>query len=637
MEKNLRILIVEDSEYDVRIIVEILKHNQYQVEYINVFSAEKMHEVCKNDHFNLIISDYTMPDFDGIQALGIAKSYFPDVPFVIVSGTIGEETAVNAMKSGASDYIMKDNLKKLVPAVKNIMEKVRIKKELKEVEIKYAHLFNSMLEAIFVTDTSRNVINVNPQFLVLFGYSMDEVLYKPTKVLFKDKKDYFDIGKKLADLGEEKLTINILELVKKDGSSFIAEARSYPMYNAKGVSYGVITLFRDVTESKRMEAELISAKEKAEESDRLKSAFMDNMSHEVRTPLNAIIGFSQLLSMPDLQTEEKEEFISLINSRGNDLVRIISDILEISKIQAGSIELSTVPCNLNNLLNDIKQKLEASPLKKERPAVFINLQNELKSDINLINTDIEKLRLILFNLIENALKYTPDGQIDIQFQPDATNKDCIAFSIKDNGIGIPAFKLPIIFDVFRQVDDSHTRIYGGTGLGLSICKSLIEKLGGEIQVKSQEGVGTEVSFTIPHNKTSDFSHKDDNGYPDWSATKILVVEDNSQNYLFIEMVIKNTGIQIEWAKDGKQAIDIMQKTPDFDLILMDLQLPKMSGIEVTKIFRDQNVTCPIIAQTAFSIPEHFNEKYQIEFDDYLQKPYKKEILIQSIHKQLFGE
>ncbi|MBL6962186.1 MAG: response regulator [Bacteroidetes bacterium] len=637
MSEKINLLIVEDSEYDSRVIIEILKKNKYLVDYTHVSSSESMKKAFKKSHFDLIISDYTMPGFDGMQALEIAQTHAPDVPFIIVSGTIGEETAVHAMKSGASDYIMKENLRKLFPAVKNVLEKSVISKELREIEIKYSHLFNSMLEAISVTDNSRKVINVNPQFLVLFGYEQEEILKKSSSLFFKNEKDFKEIGIRMQNLEEKKLLVNTIELIKKNGESFLAEVRTYPMYNSEGVKYGNVSLIRDITESKRIESELIHAKEKAEESDKLKSAFMDNMSHEIRTPLNAIIGFSQLLSMPDLKEEEKEEFISLINSRGSDLVRIISEVLEISKIEAETIELSKDPCNLNELLAETEDKINKSLLKKERLEVNIHIAHEPKPENYLIITDIEKLRIILINLVDNALKFTHKGVVNVSFQNSTDNRDLIEFHIKDSGIGIPESKMPIIFDIFRQVDDSHTRQYGGVGLGLSICKKLIEKLGGHIIVESEVDKGTLVKFMIPHNRHQ-LAEQMEKGYldhPDWSDKKLLVVEDNMQNYLFIEMVIKNTGIQISWAQDGKEAMDIVQKSPEFDLVLMDLQLPKMSGIEVTKNFRDHHITCPIIAQTAFNIPTHFNDMYRIEFDDYLRKPFSKEILLKTIQKHLF--
>jgi signal transduction histidine kinase len=259
-------------------------------------------------------------------------------------------------------------------------------------------------------------------------------------------------------------------------------------------SVGRVWSFRDITKRKRAEEDLIAAKEKAEESDRLKTAFLHNVSHEIRTPMNAIIGFSSLLNEPDLSEEDRHQYIDIIFQSGGQLLSIINDIVDIANVESGQAKVNLTEFNLNSVLNSLNEQFSINGKKNN---VSINLKTTLTDDDSIIVTDNTKLIQILSNLINNAIKFTKNGRIDFGY---VLKDNVLEFRVKDTGIGIPPEYHSRIFDRFYQVDSAVSRQYSGTGLGLSICKGYVELLGGTIRVESESGKGTLFVFTIPFSR-----------------------------------------------------------------------------------------------------------------------------------------
>lgn len=396
-----------------------------------------------------------------------------------------------------------------------------------------------------------------------------------------------------------------------------------------------------ILERKKFVEELSLAKIKAEESDRLKSAFLANISHEIRTPMNAILGFSQLLSMADISEKEKEEFISLINSRGTDLMRIIEDIIAVSDIEAGHVTLEMKEIFLTDFMKKMELRFQNNKLLVEN----VNLDLEFISKRRLSNalhiySDEEKLHMILFNLVENALKFTSAGKVEVGFNIRENNSGMIEFFVKDTGIGIIKSKQEQIFNIFRQVEEDHTREYGGTGLGLAISKRFVENMGGKIWVESEINEGSTFFFTIPHyikdEEVLKMVVEQKNGFDDiWKGKCILVVEDNPVNFMFIDRVLSRTGVKTYRATDGKEAVEIYAMVKNIDLVLMDINLPKKSGFEATAEMKNFNPNIPIIAQTAYSMPRDENIEFGPEFDAIIKKPYTPDQLIEVISELLF--
>lgn len=388
-------------------------------------------------------------------------------------------------------------------------------------------------------------------------------------------------------------------------------------------------------ERKMAEEKVIKALEKATESDTLKTAFLANMSHEIRTPMNAIIGFSGLLSDPDITQEERVQFINHINNNGNSLLTLINEILDIAKLEAGKIKINKSRCFVNQILKELKDYCENEKKVKGKPTIEIIMNNPIADDHFTITTDTIRFRQIMSNLIGNALKYTEKGSIEFGFSIEKENE--IRFFVKDTGIGIPKSMQQHIFDRFRQVDESHTRGFGGTGLGLTISKNLVNLLGGEIGLESQPGTGSTFYFTLPYESEVQDNKPKQAVLPGtrkyyWPDKKILVVEDVHTNYEFIEALLKRTNVAILWAKDGVEAVEQFTRDTDIDLVLMDIQMPRMNGYEATREIKRLRSETPVIAQTAYAMAEDRQKIFQSGCDDYISKPIKSDLLYSLIAK-----
>jgi len=271
------------------------------------------------------------------------------------------------------------------------------------------------------------------------------------------------------------------------------EIRAIPRFDSNNQRVGLIHVVRDITERKQAEQELIKAKEKAEESDRLKTAFLANMSHEIRTPLNGILGFAEMLKEPDLSGEELQKYISIIDKSGKRLTNIVEDIISISKIESGQMEISLSETNVNEQIEYIYAIFKP---EADQKGVQIFFKNSLPTKETTIKTDREKINVILANLVKNAIKFTNKGYIEIGYEK---KSKYLEFYVKDTGTGIRPEQKEFIFERFRQGSESLTRNYEGAGLGLSISKAYVEMLGGKIWVESEEGKGSVFYFTIPYN------------------------------------------------------------------------------------------------------------------------------------------
>lgn len=386
------------------------------------------------------------------------------------------------------------------------------------------------------------------------------------------------------------------------------------------------------------EKELKEAKDKAEESDRLKSAFLANMSHEIRTPMNAILGFAELITMPDSEVtpSEKENFIKLINNSGNNLLRLIDDIIDISKIEAGQIKIFKKECHLNNTLREIQQSFLEIRKHKNKENIDIRLNENAQSQNIVIKTDTLRLNQIFTNLIDNALKFTEDGFIEFGYE--IQNKETLLFYVKDTGVGMDNKKKDIVFDRFTKLEDDKNRLYRGAGLGLAICKSLVELLGGKIWVESTLSAGSTFYFNLPFDKikksenSTSINHISDNY--NWQGKTILVAEDEPANYIYIEEVLKITNANILKAINGKEAVEIFKNNEHIDIVIMDIKMPEMDGYEATRRIKKINKNVPVISQSAYAMPGDIDKGLDSGMNDYLIKPVKPKVLLSILNKHL---
>lgn len=519
----------------------------------------------------------------------------------------------------------------------NINKELDLRVQQKTSELRISQFsIDVAVDSIFWMKQDGNFLYVNNSACFMLGYSKDELLESNVFEIVPEFSE--DLWKEYWEQLKKKGSYVIqLYFKTKMGNEIPVEA-AFNFQNFEGEEYNFV-YSRNISERKLTEEKLKTAKEKAEQSDKLKSAFLANMSHEIRTPMNAIIGFINLLGDPDLTQEQKDEIISFAQSSSNDLLNIVNDIIDISKIEADELAINKSLGYVNRMITDIYKLYQKNISLYENKQVELKLQIEPDSDRIAIYTDPSRFKQVMNNLVSNAIKFTERGEIVIGYkQITKGGLKLLRFFVKDTGIGIPEIKQEIIFDRFNHLTDDRNKLYKGTGLGLAISKRLVELLGGNIGVNSKENEGSEFYFTLPYQvlDTPDTEIDEDcfseNKEVEWSDKSILIVEDTPSNYYLVENYLRPTRVNILWAKSGKEAIEIFKEKGSFDLILMDIQLPGINGYEATKLIKSFNQNIPVIAQTAYALAGEREYSLKEGCDDYISKPIKKETLIKLLDK-----
>ncbi len=496
----------------------------------------------------------------------------------------------------------------------------------------------SIGECVSITDFDNTILFVNSAFCTTYGYEENELIGKDIDIIRKDKSD-------------EKLDKYILsetisggwngELInlKKDGSEFPINLSTSCIFDETGQAVALIGIAVDITESKKAKLELIAAKEKAEESDRLKSAFLANISHELRTPLNAIIGFSNLI-VDNVQDEDSVAYSRIILNSGQHLLSLVEDIFDTTMIETGQIKVTHEKTDIISVLKEVNNIIRGEILRENKTEVELILKIDPSADHRYILTDSRKLKQVLINLLRNAMKFTDKGYIEYGFtEVNGTNDSFIQFYIKDTGIGIDKKQHDAIFKIFRQLDDNHTRKYGGMGLGLSIVKRIIEILGGKIWLESEPNEGSVFYFTIPalsDNITNNgkVNSEDNLSHLNFSGKTVLIAEDEPSNFNFLNILLSKMDIRVLWAKNGVEAISMCESDPSIDLVFMDIKIPYINGYEATKRIKEIRPTLPVIVQTAYVMTADKEEADKSGCDSYLSKPIRINDLNKILRKYL---
>jgi len=475
----------------------------------------------------------------------------------------------------------------------------------------------------------RVIWEVNPMICELTGYTLEELIGKDSLILYPSQKEYDYVGvEKYRQIQDKGTGVLETKWKNKNGSIIEVLIASTPI-DLDDLEKGIIFTVLDITERKRVEKELIHAKEKAEESERLKTAFLHNMSHEIRTPLNAISGFTGMLNKPDLQEDKRKSFVSIIQNSSNQLISIISDILTISSLETKQEKVNIDKVCINTIIVDLLAIFKQQAFNRN---ISLYSKQELNNKQSEIYTDKTKVTQILSNLISNALKFTHKGFIVFGYD---LKEDFLEFYVKDTGIGINPELHEQIFERFRQADKSISKLYGGTGLGLAISKSFVELLGGKIWVHSELENGSTFYFTIPYKPVNEI-HTTDNSVNSDIKPIVLVAEDQEFNFLYIEELLFDFNLTLIHAKDGKEAVEIFITNPDISLVFMDIKMPKMDGQTAAKIMKELKPDIPIIAQSAYAL-EYERAQYESYFDDYLTKPINEHDLRKIVLKYLINK
>jgi PAS domain S-box-containing protein len=386
----------------------------------------------------------------------------------------------------------------------------------------------------------------------------------------------------------------------------------------------------DIDSRVGMEERLKMAIRKAEESDRLKSAFLANMSHEIRTPMNGIIGFLDLLEKGNVTEEQRFEYMDIIRNSSRQLLFIVNDIVDISKIEADQIDINDTETDINILFNELVTHYKSALSRRN-----ITISGKVDRPVNniMVIADQTKLRQILTNLVSNAVKFTTEGFISIKC---SKKGDYLEFIVEDTGSGIPESLHGPIFERFRQAENGLSRIKEGTGLGLAICKAYVEKMGGKIWLESEIGKGTRFYFTVPYKsnekETKTIGKESSESQIIESKGVVLVVEDELYNFLFAEQALRNHGFEILHAETGDKAIEFVKAHPDISIVLMDIRLPDIDGYEITRKIKQLRPALPVVALTALALSGDREKAFEAGCDDYLKKPIHKEQLISVVRR-----
>ena len=523
-----------------------------------------------------------------------------------------------------------EKIKELETKLGLLKEKLKISQSL--VKIGFWEL-NSKTRQVFLSAEALEIVKLKTERQWI---DIDEII----EIISENDKHNFKTGINKLILDKKSLDIDFSLNESINNESLTIKAKANPSGKNKKNRETIIGIVQDITAQKKTELFLKNAKNKAEEADILKSAFLANMSHEIRTPLNAILGFSRLLTNPEIPNNQRQEYSEYITNSANNLLNLIRDIVDISKIEAGKMIIEKSRCQVNKILKELKFTFEKEKNRQLKNQIEIILKKSNEDEEFAIYTDPYRFHQILVNLIGNALKFTETGYIEFGyiFQDDLN----IQFYVKDTGIGIPDDKIDLIFSRFGQIIDNKIKNPGGTGLGLSITKHLISRLGGKIWVESTIDKGTKFTFTLPYEKVEEPTYKYINFKEEFDGfeigkLKILAVEDDKINMILLEDTLKLhiENIDIVKAYNGIEAIHKLEQD-DFDLIIMDIRMPLLDGYEATKRIRTEfpspKNNIPILGLSAHALKNEIEAGRKIGMNDFLSKPIQPDELFSKIKK-----
>jgi len=550
----------------------------------------------------------------------------------------------------------------------DITQRKKAEEEYRLSELRFRRIFEEGQFGITIAGPDYKFVDANPAFCRMIGYTVEELKTKTFADITHPERVETDTDMVHAiTKGKIKHYKTEKKYVKKDGEILWGSLISTPVRDEEGQILYYLAMVQDITDRKKIEEslqqqnqeyqalnveylaqneelvdsleriqkinkELIMAKEKAEESDRLKTAFLANMSHEIRTPMNGIIGFTDLLKEPKLTGKQQKTYIDVIQQSGFRMLNIINDLIDIARIEAGQMDVKLEYVCINHLLDGIYTFFRP---ETEKQKLSFSCKKELSDSESYMKTDSTKLNQILSNLIKNAMKFTRTGGINFGYS--IRNKN-IEFYVKDTGIGIAMDLQEKIFERFRRGDISDTTEYEGAGLGLSITRAFVEMLGGKIWLESEPGIGSTFFFSLPVDNSKEMKEQE----PQMKSVRnhiksshtILIVEDDETGFLYLKEILIRNGLTVLRAVNGEEAIQLTGRHPEIKLILMDIKMPVLNGLEATRKIKLERPDLPVIAETAYASSEDRQRSLDAGCDDFISKPISKEALMKLIRKYI---
>jgi PAS domain S-box-containing protein len=641
-------VLILDDESLILTSLEHLFEDDYEV-YSTTDAALALRLAVEHD-IDAILSDERMPGLSGHEFLRRAKEV-SKATRVMISGYADVTALTEAVNSGQIfAYVSKpwDPLA-LKATVSAAVAQFKLVQEIEHEQGLLRALMESVPDLIYFKDRELRFTRVNQAHARTLGAK------DSADCIGRSDSDYFDSGDALRwRLEEEEIARSgqpqidrIGQVRNSRGNLCWMSTTKIPIFDRSGQFSGIAGISRDITALKNSEIVLREQKASAELANRAKSVFLSNMSHEMRTPMNAILGMADLLSESPLNPKQRD-YVRVFQKAGANLLHLINDILDLSKVESGHFELEAIDFDLGALLEKTIEMM--APRAEDRG---LKLTFEISPEVALgLVGDPNRLRQILINLIGNALKFTPRGSVTLGVEQDPGGAaGWLRFSVIDTGIGIAADKAEMIFESFTQADSSTTRMYGGTGLGLSISKGLVELMGGRIACTSELGQGSTFSFTAPFEIRKEKEIADSaepaavaipqaGAAPQSNATRVLIVEDCEENLILTKAYLEDSGFELEEAENGQIAVEkVISSKPD--LVLMDLQMPVMDGLQATRAIRQWETEMhaprrPILALTAHAAEEEVSRSLEAGCTEHLTKPIKKATLLEAISRHIPG-
>lgn len=477
------------------------------------------------------------------------------------------------------------------------------------------------------------IINANESFCAMSGYSCEELVGRDGGEIFLDDIEKERMRQRHALRVEGEEDVYELRVLNKDKENRYWLVSAAPLLGDEGDVRGSIGIHWDITHLKEMEFELKNAKLKAEESTKAKAMFLANMSHEIRTPLNGIVGMAEQLAQSQLNGDQRY-FTDIMRTASSTLLSIINDVLDISKIESGKFSIETISFNLNKVVRNT-----LSIFEEKAKASGISFDVQLDSDNGILHLgDPHRMSQVLFNIVGNAMKFTHSGYVRVTSKLRKGEGDIcyVSFSVEDTGVGMDMVYLAKVFEAFSQEDASITRKFGGSGLGLSIARSIVQIMGGTIQIQSEKGKGTRVDIQIPMRISTDETKQEiveiTGLQRSLKGIRVLAVEDNELNRMVLQVILKKCEVSLTIAHNGQEAVDLVREN-EFDIVLMDVQMPILDGLEATKFIREElKLTIPIIGLSANAMREEVEICKLAGMNDYLVKPYSERALVEVMTK-----
>ncbi len=636
--RTLGLLIVEDSEDDALLDVIALEDAGYDVNWRRVDDAQQFAVALGQQHWDLVLCDHALPRFDSFGALRVlSEARQADIPLVVVSGAIGEETAAAVIREGAADFVNKSNLKRLPTVAATVLRDARIRRAAAHAEAQFRSAFDDAAFGSALVDLGRRpgrLLRVNGALCEATNMScaqlkrtrLQSLVHEPDRAELqtalraakeRSRSTYQAELRLLDSLGEPRWFLVSLAPVREPGDERPCAVAQFIEINAR----------------KRAEEALQLAHQQALAASRMKSEFMANVSHEIRTPLNGVIGLTELLADTSL-SQEQHDYVDALHTSGHALLSVIEQVLDFSKLEAGKVELSTVPFRPAALIE--RSLTIVAPAAADKNLL---LSSSTAPDVPvLLRGDPARILGVLTNLLSNAVKFTSrGGKVGVELLADEVHPQFLRFAVSDTGIGIEPELRERIFQPFSQADASTSRRFGGTGLGLTIAKQLVELMGGTIGLDSTLGAGSRFFFQIPCEAIIEGEMASGSAQPGAGARlsdhhepglPILLAEDDRVNRLVAERLLSRAGYRVEIACDGHEAV-ALSAAGEYRLIFMDCQMPGLDGYDATRAIRrserghDGRRHVPIVAMTAHAMSGDREKCLASGMDDYIAKPLRR--------------